>query len=211
MQAALDHGRLVPVMRSSFLLAAVLAGALAAPPRAAAQREDLLVLVVDPGPTRLNQARLRRAIGGAIDRTVVRLTDERAQRARGRLSIAFSRPDRWVLRYEAGGQVAWVSDRIRRPGRLRRRLADLSRQVVGRVEESSSARRRRAWDEEVILALQNEIVDPFADDPPRREEREPVTILWSEVVDPFVDRSPRAEIREVWTEVLDPWATEVRR
>jgi hypothetical protein len=199
-------------MRSSLLTAAVLAGALATPSLAAAQSgESLLVLVVDPGPTRVNMARLRRAIGGAVDRTVVRMTDERAQSARGRLSIAFSQPDRWVLRYEAGGQVAWVSDRIRSPARLRERLAQLSRNVVDRVESSSEARRRRAWDEDVILALQNEIVDPFADDPPQRSEREPVTVLWSEVVDPFVDRTPRADVREVWTEVIDPWASEVRR
>jgi len=199
-------------MCSPFLVVAVLAGALTAPPLAAAQSDDvLLVLVVDPGLTRLNMSRLRRAIGIAVERTVVRMTDERAQRARARLSIAFSRPDRWVLRYESGGQVAWVSERVRRPGQLRQRLAELSRHLVSRVEGGSGGRRGRAWNEDVIIALQNEIVDPFADDPPPREEREPVTLLWSEVVDPFVDSTPRADVRRVWTEVIDPWAGEVRR
>lgn len=178
---------------------------------AAAQASDaLLVLIVDPGPTRLNQTALRRSIGGAVDRTVIRMTDERAPEASGRLTIAYSRPDRWVLRYEAHGQVAWVSDRIPRPGTLRSRLSELSRDVIQRVEGSPAARRREAWNDDLILALQNEIVDPFADDPPRRREREPVTVLWSEVVDPFRDQPPRAEAGEVWSEVLDPWAREVR-
>ena len=196
-------------MRSWPLL--VLLAGLAVPAAGTAQeREALLVVVVDPGPTRLDQARLRRAIGGTLGRTVIRMTDERAQNVGARLSIAFSEPDRWVLRYEAAGEVAWVSDRIGAAGRRRARLAELSRQVVAHVEGSADYRRRQAWDDELILALQNEIVDPFANDPPRRREREPITILWSEVVDPFVERSPRAEIREIWTEVLDPWADEAR-
>lgn len=170
-----------------------------------AQARGLLVLVVDPGPTRVNVESLGRAIETATTRTVVRLTDDRAPGAAGRLTIAFSNPDRWVLRYEANGQVGWVSDRIARPNTLRDRLAELSRDLVGRVEGGSEARRRQAWDDDVILALQNEIVDPFEDDPPHPRAR-PVTLLWSEVVDPFTDRAPRAEAGEVWSEVLDPWA-----
>ncbi|HJL17770.1 MAG TPA: hypothetical protein RMH99_19045 [Sandaracinaceae bacterium LLY-WYZ-13_1] len=200
-------------MAARLALATAIIATLAAPGGAEAQDEDerLLVVVVDPGPTRINQDRLRRAIGESTERTVLRMTDDRARQAEGRLSIAFSRPDRWVLRYEAGGQVAWVSDRIRNPRALRGRLAELSGEVIARVDQTGRAARRRAWDDDVILALQNEIVDPFADDPPPDEDREPVTVLWSEVVDPFVDRTPRADVREVWTEVLDPWATEVRR
>lgn len=190
---------------------------------ASAQDDELLVVVVDPGPTRLNPTALGRAIGEATSREVVRMTDERAPSASGRLTIAFSAPDRWVLRYEARGQVAWVSDRIARPGTLRARLAELSQNVVARVDGGSgpapreadraparSPARRSSWNDDVILALQDEIVDPFADTPrPRR--REPISILWSEVVDPFADRPPRADIRHVFSEVLDPWAADARR
>ena len=189
-------------------------------------QERLLVVVVDPGPTRLNQNALINAIGRSTRRAAIRMTDERAPGADGRLSIAFSRPDRWVLRYEAGGQVAWVSDRIRGAG-LRSRLVRLSREVVGvvestrrdapeRAERTSRSRERarsrdEAWDEAIILALQNELVDPFENDPPRRRRARPVSVLWSEVVDPFDDRAPRAAIGEVWSEVLDPWSVDVRR
>lgn len=180
--------------------------ALASP---ASAQDSLLVVVIDPGETQIDQRATRRAIGQALSRTAIRMSDERAQSAGGRLTIAFSRPDRWVLRYEAGGQVAWVSDRVRNPRALRRRLAELSRDLVARVEHADEAP-REDWGD-VILALRDEIVDPFEDDPPRRERSRPVTVLWSEVVDPFAEGSNGSRGPQVWTEVLDPWATEVRR
>ena len=188
------------------LVLLTLGGPLGAAATASAQ-ESVLVVVVDPGETQINQRALFRAIGQSVDRTVVRMTDQRAPSASGRLTIAHSRPDRWVLRYEAHGQVAWVSDRIRQPGRIRPRLAELSAQVLARVDGEPG--RRADWDD-VIIALQDEIVDPFADDPPAPRERRPVTVLWSEVVDPFSDGSSHRS-RQVWSEVLDPWAAEVRR
>lgn len=177
---------------------------------AAAQDSRVLVLIVDPGSVRMNVESLGQAIQGALERPVVRMTDERAPSARGRLSIAFSSPNRWVLRYEAEGQVAWVSDQITRPGALRSRLVELSRNLVSQVEGSGEAERHHAWTEDVILALQDEILDPFADSPPAPRAR-PISVLWSEVVDPFHDDPPRAAVREVWSEVLDPWAAEARR
>ena len=204
--------RYAPGMRSTPLwIAALLSlgASLALGPASAAAQDDLLVLIVDPGTQRLNQRTLGRAIGRATERTVIRMTDERAQAAQSRLTIAFSGPDRWVLRYESHGQVAWVSDRIRRGG-LGSRLAELSSSVVARVDRSPSQQRRRAWDDDILLALHNEIVDPFADLPPA-QRREPVSILWSEVVDPFSNRPPRAESTAVWSEVLDPWAGNGRR
>lgn len=169
--------------------------------------EPVVVLVVDAGTMRVNVDSLSRAISSAIARPVVRMTDERAPSATGRLTIAFSTPNRWVLRYEANGQVAWVSDRITRPGALRGRLAELSHDLVSRVETTG---RRSDWNEDVILALQNEIVDPFAGAPEPPRSR-PVTVLWSEVIDPFREAPPRARVSEVYSEVLDPWASEVRR
>jgi hypothetical protein len=207
MQLPSNRGTLRLVTRtiSAFVALSMIGWALA--PIAHAQpARAVLVLVVDPGPTRVDVGSIGRAIEAATTRTVVRLTDDRAPGAAGRLTIAFSTPDRWVLRYEANGQVGWVSDRIARPAALRDRLAELSRELVGRVDGGAAARRRQAWDEDVILALQNEIVDPFENDPPRSGRARPVSVLWSEVVDPFTDRAPRAEAREVWSEVLDPWA-----
>ena len=179
----------------------------AAPTRA--QTSGPMVVTVDPGPTRVNQRRLLEAVERTTEREVIRLTDERAPEASGRLTIAFSPPDRWVLRYEAHGQVGWTSDRIRDPRAIRDRLAELSRSVVQHVETSEPVRRRRAWDDDLIVALQNELVDPFANEP-RREYR-PIPILWSEVVDPFAERPPRADTRHVWSEVLDPWSSDPRQ
>lgn len=196
---------------------ALLASIVASPAAARAQGDDLLVLVVDPGPTQVNQPRLIRAIERATHRSVIRMTDERAPMTERRLSIAFARPNRWVVRYESGGQVAWVSDRITRPGQLRDRLARLSESVVNVIDGPASAsapepaaapprrRERGSWDD-VIYALQDEIVDPFADEP---RERHRSAVLWSEVIDPFADG--RGTGRQVWSEVLDPWSTEVRR
>ena len=191
-------------------LAITLFAVLVLAPSPSMAQSDLLVLVLDPGETRLDQVRLQSAIERSTGRSVIRLTDARAPAARGRLTIAFSRPDRWVLRYEAGGQVAWVSDRITRPGELRERLATLSHDVVNVVDDQDRpAERSSSWEDDVIHALQDEIIDPFSGDPPR--QRRPVTVLWSEVVDPFTNRGPRAHVGEVWSEVLDPWAGELRR
>jgi len=177
---------------------------------AQAQTQDVVVLVLDAGSVRVNADAVGRAIAAAIERPVVRMTDERAQSATARLTIAFSSPDRWVLRYEAQGQVAWVSDRIARPETLRARLAELSQGLVERIKGSPATRHREAWSEDVVLALQSEIVDPFADQPPLPRSR-PITVLWSEIVDPFRGDPPRAQRRKVWSEVLDPWAQPVRR
>lgn len=196
-------------MRALLLVSALTLGVSLAPTLAEAQDDArLLVVVVDPGPVSLNQRRLHQAIRAATTRTVIRMTDERAPNADGRLTIAYSRPDRWVLRYEAHGQVAWTSDRIRSTRALRGRLAELSQNVVQRVD-SSNRSDRDAWNNDLILALQNEILDPFEDLP--EATYQPITVLWSEVVDPFDDHPTRAEAGRVWSEVLDPWAGAVNR
>jgi hypothetical protein len=212
------------------LMFAVFCGGLSLLAGPASAQERMVVLVIDPGQARVNLDALSRAIEGALERqTVVRMSDERAPQAEGRLTIAFSNPNRWVLRYEADGNVAWVTDRIQRPGELRSRLASLSRALVASIEEGAEPpqpqdvsqprqpqqpqaprRGRRAWTEDIILALQDEIVDPFAELPARSRSR-PVSVLWSEVVDPFEDEPTRAHAREVWSEVLDPWSVEFPR
>lgn len=200
--------------------AAPLFVALALTAAGARAQPEPIVLIVDPGEARVNVAQLGTAISQAIGHPLVRMTDDAARTARGRLTIAFQGPDRWVLRYELAGAVAWISDRIRRPGELRTRLAAMSRDLVAQVAQSQSPATRPAprprtgngngWDTDaIIVALQNEIVDPFAGDPPRASR--PVTVLWSEVIDPFTDRPPRASVAEVWSEVIDPWASAPRR
>jgi hypothetical protein len=174
-----------------------------------AHAQGPIVLIVDPGELRVNVPQLSTAIQTAVGRPLVRMTDDEARSAQGRLTIAYQSPDRWVLRYEAAGSVAWVTDRIRRPGELRTRLASLSHDLVASVDTPAQRAPSRSsganWDDDaVILALQNEIVDPFEGEPVRPPR--PVSVLWSEVVDPFVDRPSRAPIAEVWSEVLDPWA-----
>ena len=195
-------------MRKLGMALVALSASLVLAPSASAQRRPLVVLVVDPGPVRVNIASLGHAIEGALERPVVRMTDDRAQSATGRLTIGFSSPNRWVLRYESEGQVGWVRDRIIRPGLLRRRLAELSRDLVQRVE-TAGAERPSDWGDDVVIALRDEILDPFDDTPP--PQARPISVLWSEVVDPFRDEPPRAHVRQVWSEVLDPWASEARR
>ena len=204
----------VGVTRLGGLLGLLLCSAIALGSARAEAQDALLVLIVDPGPTRLNQGRLTQAIGQATHREVIRMADPRAPSAGGRLTIAFSRPNRWVLRYESRGQVAWVTDRVVRPGHLRDRLTQLSVSVVsvidGMVErQPQPAALSSRWDD-VILALQNEIVDPFEDDPPRAP-RPATAMLWSEVVNPFSGRGSRASSGELWSEVLDPWAADAGR
>ncbi len=184
------------------------------PPLAEAQPQPqrAVVLVVDAGSSRLNTDQLSRTLRDVLQRPMLRLTDEDAQRAEGRLTIAFSNPNRWVLRYEARGQVAWLSDRIVR-GSIRGRLAELAEHLVSRVEATAAPRaapRRRGWDDELVTALANEIVDPFENEGPRTPSR-PISVLWSEVIDPFGDPPSRARVSEVRSEVLDPWAAEIRR
>lgn len=192
-------------------------------PTLAGAQDDLLVLVVEAGDSPLNQPRLVNAIASATHREVIRMTDERAPLARGRLSIAYQRPNRWVLRYEAGGQVAWITDRVDRASELRSRLAALSASVVTVIDgapratspepeptpEARPRRPRGSWDDDIILALRDELVDPFAEEPPPSRGRR--ALLWSEVVDPFASPSERGRTREVWSEVLDPWAPGIRR
>ena len=200
---------------------ALLGLALASGAAAAAAQDDTIVLVIDAGEVPLNQARLTSAIASSTRRELIRMTDERAPLAHGRLSIAFSRPNRWVLRYEAGGQVAWITDRVESTRELRDRLTALASSVVAVIDgqpraapapaaapaDRRQARPRAAWDDDIILALRDELVDPFAAEEPRHPARR--ALLWSEVVDPFASPS-RTRTREVWSEVLDPWASEAR-
>ncbi|MBX3271748.1 MAG: hypothetical protein KF729_15885 [Sandaracinaceae bacterium] len=196
---------------------ALLGLALASGAAAAAAQDDTIVLVIDAGDVQLNQARLTSAIAASTRRELIRMTDERAPLAHGRLSIAFQRPNRWVLRYEAGGQVAWITDRVESTRELRDRLTALASSVVAVIDgqpraapapaERRSTRPRSAWDDDIILALRDELVDPFAAEEPRQRDRR--ALLWSEVVDPFASPS-RTRTREVWSEVLDPWASEAR-
>jgi hypothetical protein len=193
------------------------ATSLAAVPSAQAQaqpeRGSSVLLVVDGVGDRLHPDALTRALARALRRPVLRMTDERASSAEGRLTVAYSAPNHWVLRYEARGQVAWLTDRIIR-GSLTSRLTELTAHLISRVEAASTtapapATRGRGWDDEMVLALANEIVDPFGGD--GRVPARTASLVWSEVVDPFAGRPSRVTVGEVSSEVLDPWSAEIRR
>ena len=164
------------------------------PGRAAAQ-DPAVVITIEAGGVRLNEARLIRSLERATHRRLIRVTDEAARQAAGRLSLAHSRPDRWVIRYESGGQVGWVADRIRGSRGLRTRLVALAENVVAHVEAAhaapvASATSRRSgarWDVDVIRLLREELLDPFEGLPPAPGSRDsdPIAILWTEVLDPF--------------------------
>jgi hypothetical protein len=93
------------------------------------------------------------------------------------------------------------------------RLVSLAIDLVARVDGSSRVESARRWESgDVILALQNEIVDPFAGEPLPPPPEDPIPVLWSEVVDPFRDeprpRRQRPTPTDLYSEVLDPWSTE---
>lgn len=183
----------------------------AAPTRA--QEPEPVLLVIDAGSMAVNASSVGRAIAGAIDRPVVRMTDERARSASGRLTIAFSDPDRWVLHYESRGRADWTTERIE-PSAIRVRLAELSADLVSRVEASAapagptpeSTPTPEPSPMQSITVLRSEIIDPFEGEP---RPRLAVSLVWSEVVDPF-GSEPRRAVRTLRSEVLDPWSASSR-
>lgn len=178
-------------------------------PSASAQQEGAapVALVVDSGVVRINRPALTRAISESLQRPVVSLADRRARESRGRLSIAFEAPDRWVLRYEERDRSAWVSERIR-PGQLRARLAELSATVLEQaMNEPSPPTRRRgweSWERAFRRAMHAEIIDPFQDNPPQpiRRRRRHRRYRFTEVIDPF---DATHILDGAFSEVVDPW------
>lgn len=180
----------------SRIVLATLLGGLAFAPKLHAQSEPV-VLVLDAGADWLDADAVGRVIASAIDRPIVRLTDARAPQASGQLSIAYTTPDQWVLRYESRGEVVWASERIARSESPEHRIAALTRSLLEEV-----ARRPDVGSGDYTLPT--EILDPFADDP-RPRPPSALDTRFSEVLDPFEENPRRVRQARSWSEVLDPW------
>lgn len=203
----------------AFLFALALA-MLAAP--AAAQDAPSarpLVVVVDPGPARINAERLRRTLEATLRREVVRITDERANDAAGTLTLARASEARWLVRFEgarssSSAATASTFAEISRPGLYDVVLAGAARRVVDEAEaatpqppsaaaqpspsDAEDRARVAASAGEYTIGWADEILDPFENLPPlpRRE-----IASATEVIDPFAPLTAR----RAFSEVLDPW------
>lgn len=191
------------------LAVALLFAVLAVPGGAGAQSEPPpdagvpIVLVVDGAAGRLSVTRLRRTLEAVLGRAIVRPTDASAAGAPSTLTIAFSRPRRWVVRFDEG--TAHPSRSLDVSGPALETLVGLAVLVVGeaRAAEPASPRGEAApapASGTPSVRLVGEIIDPFAGIPVSRI----AIAVVGELIDPFA-RGP-AGVRVITSpEVLDPW------
>lgn len=182
----------------------------AATEHAAAQDRQPMVLVVEGAGGRLSVLRLRRALSSVLDRAIVRVTDEGAERATLRMTIAFATPRSWTLLIECGGSRSSRTLDIRGPAleTLVGVAVDMVRSAEGGAPDATTATSTASpppsgplaspWTGAVAIA--SEILDPFAGMPISRVAIAAV----SDLLDPFaaVGSSVRAARSP---EVLDPW------
>ena len=161
-----------------------------------------LAFVYDGGGAHVSGDRLRRSLAANLHRPLLRLTDAGADSAVGRLTIAFSPPDRWVIDYVRGDAHTTRTIVLRNStvGRLTRVamtiIADLEPAPASAVRASPTAQRSE-W----IALIGDEILDPFVGQPVTRTRRS--LALVQELVDPFV-ASPAG--RRSYDDVIDPWS-----
>ncbi len=160
-----------------------------------------LVFVYDGGGARVSGDRVRRALSAGLHRAVLRLTDEGANTATGRLTVAFSPPDRWVIDF-VRGEVHTTRRVVLRSSTV----ASLSRVAMAIVSDAeptpippgaTPVAHRGEW----IALIGDEILDPFAGQPamPRRRQ----LAMLQELVDPF---SGSPATRRSYDDVIDPWS-----
>jgi len=161
------------------LVAASLAGAGS---RASADdRVGSLIVVVEADRARIDAGALRRALASALTAEVVALTDPRARRARGILTVFLS-GSRALLHYRSDGGLQGWADGFA-PATPSGAMAWLVEQAVGVIQ----AAHRAGWG----TMLASEVIDPFAPAPPVSMGRStPV-----EVIDPWEDAVPGREAR----------------
>lgn len=199
------------LLRAALLSAAC---ALALAPGAAEGQTRAVVLVVDPGSSSVDGDRLTEELAGRLDRTVLRLTDPGARDAGGRLTLAFSAPDRWVLSFEVAGEIEWASEVLPPGDDLEARLATVVARLVAEAEAVPTPTFIDPWrvNGDLTLPPGAEIVDPFRPADALDVPSPPISYVWSEIIDPFAaDDAPGFAPRggawgTVWSEVLDPWA-----
>jgi hypothetical protein len=162
-----------------------------------------LVFVYDGGGAHVSGERIRRAIATGLQRPLLRLTDDGASAAVGRLTVAHSPPDRWVVDLVRGEQHTTRAVQLRSST-----VSSIARIAIALVTESdpaatvTSARARTPRRSEWISLIGDEILDPFAGQPiVARRHRMGMT---DELVDPFA--AGAAHMRRTYDDVIDPWS-----
>lgn len=158
-----------------------------------------LAFVYDGGGAHVSGDRLRRSLAANLHRPMLRLTDEGVESAVGRLTIAFSPPDRWVIDFVRGDAhtTRTIVLRTSTVGRLTR----VAMTIVADLEPpASTARTPSAERGEWIALIGDEILDPFQAAPPRSRRS---LALVQELVDPF-NSTPGGH--RAYDDVIDPWS-----
>lgn len=187
------------------LVAAILLSALLLPSAAAAQddaggpRGEAIVLLVDGASGRLSITRLQRALEAVLGRPIVRPADAGAELASATLTIAFSRPHRWLVRFDEGGAHPTRTLDVRGPAL--ETLVGLAVDAVGEARAGAAAASTTTTSSPpAFLHLTGEILDPFAGMPVSRI----AIAVVGELIDPFAHVA--GGVRVITSpEVLDPW------
>lgn len=173
----------------------------AAPAPAAPTRPTSLVFVYDGGGAHVSGERVRRALAVGLHRPVLRLTDEGADAVVGRLTVAFSPPDRWVVDFVRGDvhttrTVVLRSSTVASLTRVAMAIVADAEPPVAAVRTAAGPRRAE-W----IALIGDEILDPFAGQPVASRRRS--VALLQELVDPFGGPS---SAHRGYDDVIDPWS-----
>jgi hypothetical protein len=161
-----------------------------------------LVFVYDGGGARVSGDRVRRALAALLARPVLRLTDEGAATAVGRLTIAYSPPDHWVIDFVRGDvhTTRTISLRTSTVSALARVAATVVNDVdpAAAPVRAAPAAQRSEW----IALIGDEILDPFVGQPTTR--RRHALGVRGELVDPFGHGAGSSW--RGYDDVIDPWS-----
>lgn len=184
-----------------------------------------VIVVVDPGPVRMNVRSMRADIAEASERTVVHLADEASREADETLTIARVDVGAWVLRHQRGTRVTWVERRDVAAGALRATLIGAAAELL-RMDEASAEVASPPTPERVAASTEipaepravtdgtgpgHDLVDPFA-----AQRWDPLeTAVGNRLNEPF-ERAPERgglslDLADPFEEIhashlSDPWA-----
>jgi len=191
----------VRFVAAMLLSAMLLSSAAAAQDDVAGPRGAAIVLVVDGAAGRLSITRLQRALEAVLGRPIVRPADAGAESASATLTIAFSRPHRWLVRFDEGGAHPTRTLDVRGPAL--ETLVGLAVDAVGEARAGAaagSAGSVATAPPPGFLHLTGEILDPFVGMPISRI----AIAVVGELIDPFAHLG--GGVRVITSpEVLDPW------
>jgi hypothetical protein len=194
--------RVVIALASALVSIAAVAGAHTTACAQTAASPPSLAFVYDGSGAHVSGDRLRRSLSANLHRPLLRLTDPGADAAVGRLTVAFSPPDRWVIDYVRGDAhttrtIVLRNSTVARLTRVAMTImADLEPAPASIVRPSPTSQRSE-W----IALIGDEILDPFVGQPITRTRRS--LALVQELVDPFV-ATPAG--RRSYDDVIDPWS-----